>query len=283
MTVQIAIPSKGRLSEKAIDMLEAAGIELAGRPDRQLTTTAGDGRIEALFARAQDIPEFVAHGAADVGITGWDIVQESGVDVEELLDLGFGSCRLVVAVPEDAEDPLRDGVRVATSFPNLARRYFDEEGIDAEIVTVSGAAEATPHVGVADVIVDLTSTGRTLARNRLVVHDTILASSARLIANREALSGAKEEPIREIAFAVDSVLQARDKKYLMADVQEDRLDDVAELLPGIEGPTVVPVQKEGWVAIQVVVDADAVYEKIHALKKLGAKGILVTPIERLVP
>lgn len=283
MTVRLAIPNKGRLHRKALEVLEAAGIDLRGDDDRRLYAESAEGRLRVLFARADDIAGFVSHGAADVGITGWDLVRESGADVEELVDLGFGSCRLVVAVPEDLEGPLEDGARVATSFPNLTRRHFEDRGRDVEIVQVSGAAEAAPHIGVADAIVDLTSSGRTLERNRLVPRETILESSARLVANPEALAGSKARGIEDLAFAVESVIHARGKKYLMADVPEEVLDDVAELLPGIEGPTVVPIQTSDWVAIQVVVDESDVYDKIHALKKLGAKGILVTPIERLVP
>lgn len=261
-----------------MELLEAAGIRIEGAPDRQLIAGEADDRVEALFTRAKDIPEFVAHGAADAGISGRDIVAESGADVEELVDLGFGTCRLVVAAPEGWDGDWEDGLRVATSFPDLTRQHFEDRGVDVEIVTVSGAAEATPHVGVADLIVDLTSTGTTLARNRLEVVEEILASSARLIADPDAV-----DEVEELAFAVRSVVRARDKKYLMADIPEAVLDDVAELLPGLEGPTVVPIEKPDWVAIQVVVDAGEIYEKIHALEKLGAKGILVTPIERLVP
>lgn len=278
MTIRLAIPSKGRLHDPSMEILEAAGIRIEGAPDRQLIAGEADDRFEALFTRAKDIPEFVAHGAADAGITGRDIVAESGADVEELVDLGFGTCRLVVARPEDRDGGYEDGMRVATSFPNLTRRHFEDQGVEVEVVTVSGAAEATPHIGVADLIVDLTSTGTTLSRNRLEPVETILTSSARLICHPDR-AGAVEE----LAFAVESVVRARDKKYLMADIPEDALDDVTELLPGLEGPTVVPIEKADWVAIQVVVDADEIHDKIHALEKLGAKGILVTPIERLVP
>lgn len=283
MSLRIALPNKGRLSDRSIELLEAAGVRIDAGSDRRLFATGLGGRMKLLFARAQDIAAFVARGAADVGITGWDIVQEAEADVADLVDLGFGSCRLVVALPKDADGGLVDGMRVATSFPNLTRRFFDGKGLSVEVVPVSGAAEATPHLGVADAIVDLTSSGATLEMNRLEAVETILESSARLIANRDALSGPDGEAIRELAFALESVVRARGKKYLMADIPEDVLSDAAELLPGIEGPTVVPIEKDGWVAIQVVVDEGEVYDKIHALKKLGAKGILLVPIERLVP
>lgn len=278
MTIRLAIPSKGRLHDPTMQLLEDAGIHIQGAPKRQLIAGEAEDRVEALFTRAKDIPEFVAHGAADAGVSGHDIVAESGADVEELVDLGYGSCELVVAAPEGWDDGYEDGMRVATSFPELTRQHFDEAGVDVEVVTVSGAAEATPHIGVADLIVDLTSTGTTLARNRLEVVETILSSTARLVCRPDAV-----DEVEELAFAVESVVRARDKKYLMADIPEAVLDDVAELLPGLEGPTVVPISKPDWVAIQVVVDAAEVYEKIHALEKLGARGILVTPIERLVP
>lgn len=283
ISLRIALPNKGRLSDRSVELLEAAGVRIDAGSDRRLFATGLGGRMKLLFARAQDIPAFVERGAADVGITGWDIVQESGADVEDLLDLGFGSCRLVLALPKDDDEGLRDGMRVATSFPNLTRAFFDDKGLSVEVVPVSGAAEATPHLGVADAIVDLTSSGATLEMNQLEPVETLLESSARLVANGDALQGPDGEALRELAFALESVVAARGKKYLMADIPEDVLSDASELLPGIEGPTVVPIDKEGWVAIQVVVDEDDVYDKIHALKKLGAKGILVVPIERLVP
>jgi len=286
--IRVALPNKGRLADKAVAVLEQAGLKAALRGDRALMADLGQD-FQALFVRAADIPEFVADGAAEVGITGADLVAESGRDVVEVLDLGFGFCRLAVAVREEA--PVRSaadlppGTRVATSFPGVARRYFQEMGIGIEIAPVTGSTEIAPHLGVADVIVDLVSTGSTLRMNGLREVDTIMTSTARLVANPLALERVKHaEAIRGLATALESVLRAEAKRYLMANVPRSRLDEVREVIPGINGPTIVEVlDGDAWVAAHAVVDADQVYQTITRLKALGAEGILVTRIERLMP
>ncbi|MEX2467853.1 MAG: ATP phosphoribosyltransferase [Gemmatimonadota bacterium] len=286
--IRIAIPNKGRLSEQTLELLEQAGLKAAFRADRALIASLGED-FQAIFVRAQDIPEYVADGAAELGVTGSDLVQESGRDVEEILDLGFGRCRLIVAVKDEAAarsaKDLPAGTRVATSFPRSAKRYFDELGIPIEIAQVSGAAEIAPHLGVADVIVDLTSTGSTLRVNGLREVDTILHSSATLVASPAALADADvRREIDVLSTAVESVLRAETKRYLMTNVPKARIEEVREILPGISGPTIVEVLDDGaWVAAHAVVDADQVYQTIAKLKALGAEGILVTRIERLMP
>ena len=286
--LRIALPNKGRLSQKALELFERAGLPPSFRAERALVAGLGNG-YQALFVRAQDIPEFVADGAADLGITGADLIRESERDTEELLDLGFGRCRLIVATRSDAKltkpEELVAGTRVATSFPNLTRRYFGGLGIPVEIAPISGAAEIAPHLGVADVIVDLSSTGSTLRVNGLREVATILESTARLVANRQVLGDpARRGQAETLVTALESVLRARQKRYLMANVPRSRLDEVRALLPGISGPTVVDVlERPSWVAAHAVVDADRVFDTIASLKGLGAEGILVTPIERLTP
>ncbi len=287
--LRIAIPNKGRLSEEALNLFEKAGLKAEFRADRALVARLGS-EFQAIFVRAQDIPEFVADGAADLGITGEDLVQEVGrEEVQEVLDLGFGRCRLVVAVRDESPvtDPasLPSGTRVATSFPGLASRYFASLGTDIRVVPVSGAAEIAPHLGVADVIVDLTSTGSTLRVNGLKEIGTILTSTARLVGNRTVLEAPESaRKVTELRTALESVLRASHKRYLMTNVPRDRLDEVRKVLPGISGPTIVDVLDGGkWVAAHAVVDADAVYQTIARLKELGAEGILVTRIERLMP
>jgi ATP phosphoribosyltransferase len=287
--LRIAIPNKGRLSEDALDLFGRAGLKAQFRADRALVARLGSS-FQAIFVRAQDIPEFVADGAAEFGITGLDLVEESErPELEELLDLGFGACRLVVAARDESPvtDPadLAPGTRVATSFPSLARRYFGELGVEIQVVPVSGAAEIAPHLGVADVIVDLTSTGSTLRVNGLREIATILESSARLVVNRQALEdpAVRGEAV-QLRTALESVLRAAEKRYLMANVLRNTLAEVREVLPGISGPTIVDVLDQGdWVAAHAVVDADQVYQTIARLKELGAEGILVTRIERLMP
>ncbi len=284
--LRIAIPNKGRLSDNALELFETAGLRPDFRADRALMARLGDA-FQAIFVRAQDIPEFVADGAADLGITGSDLVEEANrAELTELLDLGFGRCRLVVAArdeaPVAAPGELPEGTRVATSFPGVARRYFEGLGTRIQVVPVSGAAEIAPHLGVADVIVDLVSTGSTLRVNGLREIGTILQSSARLVGNPDRLA-ASERQVTELVTALQSVLLARSKRYLMANVLRDSLDEVRKILPGISGPTIVDVLDQGrWVAAHAVVDADQVYQTIARLKELGAEGILVTRIERLM-
>ncbi len=289
MMMRIALPNKGRLADGALELFERAGLKAEFRAERALVARLGSD-FQAIFVRAQDIPEFVADGAAEFGITGRDLVEESSrPEIVELLDLAFGRCRLIVAVrddgPVDRPSQLRDGTRVATSFPKSATRYFESLGIPIQVVPVSGAAEIAPHLGVADVIVDLASTGSTLRVNGLKEIGTILESTALLIGNRNSLESAEAGRSRdELLAALESVLRASEKRYLMSNVPRDRLDEVRQVLPGISGPTVVDVlDKQTWVAVHAVVDADVVYQTIARLKELGAEGILVTRIERLMP
>jgi ATP phosphoribosyltransferase len=245
--------------------------------------------FQAIFVRAADIPEYVADGAAALGVTGSDLVLESGRDVTELLDLGFGRCRLAVATKEESgvtrASDLPSGTRVATSFPRIARNYFESIGVEIKIAPMSGAVEIAPHLGIADVIVDLVSTGSTLRMNGLCEIETVLESSARLVASPSALADSTvRTAIDELSTALDSVLQAEEKRYLMANVPKARLDEVRAVIPGLSGPTIVEVLDSGeWVAAHAVVDADRVYQTIGTLKALGAEGILVTRIERLMP
>jgi ATP phosphoribosyltransferase len=216
-------------------------------------------------------------------------VAEKGQSVEELLDLDFGRCRLAVAVREDVPvsgvEELEAGTRIATSFPGVTKSFFDELGVEIQVAPVSGAAEIAPHLGVADVIVDLVSTGSTLKVNGLREIATIMHSTARLIANHQALEDPeKGQRIKELVTALESVIRARSKRYLMANVPRDRLPEVKQIIPGLSGPTIVEITNgDGWVAAHAVVDADQIYQSIIRLKEIGAEGILVTPIERLMP
>lgn len=286
--IRIALPNKGRLSETALDLFATAGLKAEFTSERALVAQLGPD-FEAIFVRAADIPEYVADHAADLGLTGADLVAEAGRDVKELLDLGFGRCRLAVAVPEassiQSPDDLPQGSRVATSFPSITRRFFQGRGIEIEIAPVSGATEIAPHLGVAEVIVDLVSTGSTLRVNRLREIGTILESTARVVANPAVLEDEeRSKKVHEVIAALESVLRAQRRRYLMANVRRDRLDEVRKVIPGINGPTIVEVlDDEGWVAAHAVVDADRVYQTIARLKELGAEGILLTRIERLMP
>ncbi|MGA9521642.1 MAG: ATP phosphoribosyltransferase [Myxococcaceae bacterium] len=283
--LRIALPNKGRLSDDVRELFEDAGYDVRFRGDRALSASLGDD-LEALFVRAQDIPEFVADGAADAGITGFDLVNESGRRVDELLDLGFGRCRLVVALPEDGPrtlDALRPGTRIATSFVNTARRFFADRNLAVEVVPVTGAAEIAPKLGVADAVVDLTSTGSTLRMNGLVEVATVLTSTARLIARPDASPSARRG-LDELAMSLGSVLRARGQRYLMANAPREELPQIRKILPGLNGPTVTDVMDGGrFVAVHAVVPAKLVRRVTTELKAVGCEGILVTRIERIIP
>jgi ATP phosphoribosyltransferase len=286
--LRIALPNKGRLNSDCRDLLADAGLEVRASSERSLTASLG-GEFEAIFVRAQDIPEFVADGAADAGITGWDLVTESGRALESRLDLEFGRCRLVVAARDDSGirslDDIAGKSRVATVFPNITRTFFADAGKAIEIVPVSGSVEVTPHLGIADVILDLTSTGSTLRVNGLREIATVLQSSARLItAAPPSSDAARNQTLDELVMALASVLAARGKRYVMANVPRARLDEVKRVLPGISGPTVIDVMNGGaMVAVHAVAPADTIFRVITQLKQLGGEGILVTRIERLLP
>jgi ATP phosphoribosyltransferase len=291
--LRIALPNKGRLADDARALLNDAGLEVRVHGDRALSACVGGGIFEAIFVRAGDIPEFVADGAADLGITGWDITLESQRPVESVLDLGFGRCRLAVAATEDSHlrsiGDVPQGARVATTFPRVTASYFANAGIDVTIVPVSGAVEIAPHLGVADIVADLVSTGSTLRVNGLREIATIVDSSARLIVANETAdavraTSAATQIIRELIDALASVTRARGQRYVMANVPRRALDDVRRVLPGINGPTVTDVLDGGdHVAVHAVVASTALFRTIADLRTLGATGILVTRIERLVP
>ena len=280
--MRIAVPNKGRLHEPAMDLLDRAGLHVTDGADRKLYAQTVDPDVTVLYARASDIPEYVADGAADIGITGLDQAREAEVDLVDLLDLEFGACRLVLAAPEDGDiDAVGDlaGGTVATEFPNVTRRFFDERGVEVDIVEVSGATELTPHVDIADAIVDITSTGTTLRMNRLAEVADVLDSSVRLFARGDV---ADDEKVQQVRMALASVLAAEDRRYLMLNVPEAALDDVREVLPGMSGPTVMDIAGSAEVAVHAVVDEREVFETINALKAVGASDVLVTEIERLV-
>lgn len=287
--ISIAVPNKGRLSETAVQLLSRAGLAVdPPTTSRQLFAMTLGGRVRVLFVRAQDIPELVQDGMADLGITGLDLVLETQKRVEVLMDLRFGHCRLVAAIPEKrgikSVDELPRSFTVATSFPNLTRAFFRRKKRDVKIVSVSGATEVMPHIGVADVITDLSASGSTLAMNDLVEIANIQVSTAQLIGNRKALKDpAKKELLDDVQFALGSVVHAKGKRYLMADVPTDRLGEVQKILPGIAGPTVMDIFGRAEIkAVHVVVDEDDVYEAMRRLKRIGAKGILVVPVDRMV-
>jgi ATP phosphoribosyltransferase len=280
------MPKKGRLSEDTLTLFADAGLAPESRADRALSATLGD-EFEAIFVRAQDIPEFVADGAADAGVTGWDLICESARPLTSALDLGFGACRMVVAARTESEiksvNDIDDGARVATSFPRVTAEYFNKAGRSIEVGPISGATESAPRLGIADIIVDLTSTGSSLRSNGLREIATVLTSSARLVTRDDSNDTARAKTLCDLRLALESVLRARGMRYLMANVPRDQLERVKEIVPGLNGPTISTILNGGnMAAVHAVVPAARVYRTIAELKSLGGEGILVTRIERLM-
>lgn len=286
MKIKIAIPSKGRISEPSINILEKAGLGLIDKNNRKLISKTFNKDIEVMFARASDIPEFVNDGVADMGITGVDLIQENEADVCELLDLKFGQTKLVLAAPEESNinsiEDIKEDMKVATEFPVLTEKYLREKGLDLKIVKLSGSTEAAPFIGIADLITDLTSTGTTLKMNHLEIIDVILESTIKLIANNESLKE-KNSLIEAVSTSIKGVLDAERKKLIMMNVKAENLDKVKDVMPSMAGPTISEVlSNEKTVAVQAVIDEDVVFELVNDLRNAGAKDILVVPIERII-
>ncbi len=284
--LKIAVPNKGRLMEETLDLLRSVGIRVPRGSDRTLIATTNGGRYQVLYTRAADIPEYVEIGAADIGVTGLDLVSETGCAVDRLLDLKYGYCKLVVAAPEHSGirsmARVPRGAKVATAFPNLTSRFFRKMKKAVTIVPVSGATEITPAIGVADLITDLTQTGSTLKQNHLEIIDVILESWAVLIAGRSMPKGRRQDA-EDLAYAFNSVENAVGKRYLMANIDRKRVDQIVRLIPGLKSPTVVDLAERGMVAVHAVVQEDSINSLLPRLKKAGATGILILPIERMVP
>ena len=284
--LKVAIPNKGRLSEKIYDLLNCAGLVFPDKDERSLQVTTKDKKYSIIFVRTQDIPMFVENGIADIGFTGFDILTECGANVEKIMDLDFGYCEMVVAVKE--EDPYKNSnelppnLKIATSFPNIARKYFENLGKVPKVIEISGATEITPRLGLSDVVVDITSSGATLKSNKLRIIDKILESTAIVIKNKE-LSKQKEEKTQDVLRALKSVIDARKKKYLMAHVPKSSLDEIREFLPGLSSPTIMTLAGDNeHVVMHVVVEADKVFDSINKLKQLGGQGILIMTVDQMV-
>ncbi len=282
--LRLAIPNKGRMVEPTLRLLHDAGLVFEEH-DRSLVARVLNFDLDILFVRTNDVIEFVGDGVADLGITGIDLLSETGAELPRVRELGYGRCRLAAAVPTDATArTLADlaGLRVATAHPNTARRFFAAEGIAVDIVPISGAVEVAPRLGLADAIVDLVSTGSTLVMNGLRQVGDVLASEAVLVANPTALRE-RADDLAAIDTMLSAVIAARGRKYLMMNAPESHLEELETLLPALESPTVIPLAHEGMIAIHSVVGADDVWGLLPRLKAAGASGILVLPIEKIVP
>jgi ATP phosphoribosyltransferase len=283
-TLRLAVPNKGRLREPALELLRDAGLDVDAS-DRSLIARAANQDLEILFARTADVIAFVADGVADLGVTGEDLLLEAASELPVVRRLGFGRCRLSIAVPVDAPwSGLEElaGLRIATSHPSILRRTLAERSIPAGVIPLSGAVEVAPRLGVADAIADLVATGSTLVVNGLRVVEDVLASEAVLVANPDVLARRAGE-VDALDTVLGAVLAARGRTYLMMNAPRACLEELEALLPGLESPSIVPLAHEGMVAIHSVVPSDDVWSLLPRLKAAGASGLLALPIEKLVP
>ncbi len=278
--LRLALPNKGRLAEPALELIRDAGLEAEVSPS-SLTASVSNYDLDLLFVRAEDVPEYVADGLVDAGITGIDLIAERAPGLRAVLELGFGACALTLAVPRAASVQAAEelaGCRVATSFPRLTRAFLEERGIQAQVVEVRGAVEVTPQLGVADAVVDLVATGSTLRLNGLRPIATLLESQAVLVARPDQ----PDDRWRPLVGMLASVIDARGREYMMMNAPATSLERIRELIPGLSGPTVMPLADPSMIAVHSVVERATVWRLIPALKEAGARDILVVPIEKVV-
>jgi len=281
--IKIAIQKSGRLSENSIDLLKECGIKISNG-NRKLKTDATNFPMEVLFLRDDDIPQYVEQGVADIGILGENEVWEKDKDVKIVEQLGFGNCRLSLAIPKDDVYNSIDyfnGKRVATSYPKILDKFFSAKGIKVDIEALGGSVEIATGIGLADGIFDIVSTGSTLIMNGLKEVETVIKSQAVLISNKN-LSPAKSKFLDEILFRIKAYKNGRGKKYVLLNAPNDVLPDIVKILPGMRSPSILPLADKGWSSVHSVIDDDDFWEIIDELKRHGAEGILVVPIEKMI-
>ena len=281
--LRIAVQSKGRLYEDTMGLLKETGIKI-NSARRTLLVQSSNFPIEVLYMRDDDIPECVASGIADIGIVGENEFVERGKDANVVKRLGFSKCRLSLAIPE-AENYTGvkwfDGKKIATSYPNILKKFAEEQAINIEVHVIQGSVEIAPGIGLSDGIFDIVSSGSTLISNKLREVETVMKSEALLIGNKE-LTPEKQATLDDFLFRIQSVLVADDKKYVLMNAPTDKVKDICSILPGIKSPTVLPLATEGWTSIHTVVDQKHFWEIVGQLKEKGAEGILVLPIEKMI-
>ena len=281
--LRIAIQAKGRLNEQSLGLLLEAGIAVA-EGKRRLIARAEGFPLEVLFLRDDDIPQAVSMGVTDLGIVGQNEVAEKGYDVEQAMPLGFGACRLSLAVPNAADYTGPDyfrGRRVATSYPNILRGYFARQGIEADIHTIEGSVEIAPAVGLSDAIFDIVSSGGTLVSNGLREVETVLRSEAALIAC-PSLDADKRSQTEQLVFRFRSIRESRDMKYVLMNLPVEKVAEATALLPGMRSPMILPLAQEGWCSLHAVIGKAQLWERIERLKAIGAEGILVLALENMI-
>ncbi|HSF45924.1 MAG TPA: ATP phosphoribosyltransferase [Chitinophagaceae bacterium] len=283
MKLRIAIQKSGRLYEDSVSLLRECGIDLRNVKDR-LKTESDNFPIEVFFLRDDDIPQYVQDAVADIGIVGENVLFEKNKSVEVVEQLGFGKCRLSVAVPRNFDYQgisSLDGRKIATSYPGILTKYLTDHGVVAEIHEISGSVEIAPGIGLADAVCDLVSSGGTLFMNGLKEVETILSSQAVLVRN-SALTDSKLAILERLLFRIRAVKKSKRNKYVLLNAPNDKLDEIVSLLPGMKSPTILPLAESGWSSVHSVLSEDTFWDIIEQLKQAGAQGILVIPIEKMI-
>lgn len=281
--LRIAVQSKGRLYEDTMGLLKEAGIKI-NTARRTLLVQSSNFPLEVLYLRDDDIPECVASGVADIGIVGENEFVERCEDAVIVRRLNFSKCRISLAIPESVEyEGLEwfNGKKIATSYPNILRKFAKEKNLNIDIHTIQGSVEIAPGIGLSDGIFDIVSSGSTLISNKLKEVEAVMKSEALLIGNKK-LDNEKEKILEDFLFRIKSVLIADDKKYVLMNAPSDKVSDIVKILPGIKSPTIMPLATEGWTSIHTVLDQKHFWEIVGHLKEAGAEGILVLPIEKMI-
>ena len=281
--IRIAVQSKGRLYEDTIGLLGEADIKISASK-RTLLVQASNFPLEVLYLRDDDIPQSVASGVADLGIVGENEFEEREEDAEVVCRLGFSKCRLSLAIPKSIDYQGLEwfnGKKIATSYPVILRKFLNNNGINAEIHVITGSVEISPGIGLADAIFDIVSSGSTLVSNNLKEVEVVMKSEALLIANKN-LDEEKRDILKQMLFRIEAVKQAEDKKYVRMNVPKAHLQDIVSVLPGLKSPTIIPLADDEWCCVHTVLDQKRFWEIIGKLKEMGAQGILVTPIEKMI-
>ena len=281
--LRIAVQSKGRLFEDTMNLLAEADIKISSSK-RTLLVQSSNFPLEVLYLRDDDIPQSVASGVADIGVVGENEFVERGEEADIVSRLGFSRCRLSLAIPTDIEYPGLEwfnGKKIATSYPGILRHYMENHGIKTDIHVITGSVEISPGIGLADAIFDIVSSGSTLVSNNLREVEVVMQSEALLIGNKQ-LDAEKRKTLDEMLFRFAAVRSAEDKKYVRMNAPKSRLQDIIDVLPGLKSPTVIPLADEEWCSVHTVLDQKRFWEIIGKLKEMGAQGILVTPIEKMI-
>ena len=282
--LRIAVQSKGRLYDETMSFLSESDIKLSATKQRALLVESTNFPLEVLYLRDDDIPQTVASGVADIGIVGENEFVERGEDADIIKRLGFSKCRLSLDIPKDVEYTgvqWFNGKKIATSYPHILEKFLAENGVNASIHVINGSVEISPGIGLADAIFDIVSSGSTLVSNRLREVEVVMKSEALLIGNK-SISEEKKEVLEELLFRMNAVKAAEDKKYVLMNAPKDKVNEIVAALPGIKSPTVMPLAQEGWCSVHTVLDQKRFWEIIGKLKALGAQGILVLPIEKMI-